>query len=176
MDDYALMEGVRRFDLASLAEAHDRYYPTIFRFVVFKVGYLETAEDLTSEVFFRLLEATRKCKGPKKNLLGWLYCVASHVIADYYRKKYRRPRQVVQTKAIPDHRVNLTEQIIGNQTLEEIHKAMEKLTDDQRKVVELRFVFELPINEVSRLMGKSEGAVKQLQARALAALTKTMTA
>jgi RNA polymerase sigma-70 factor (ECF subfamily) len=174
MSDTALMEGVCRYDAAALAEAHDRYYPAIFRFITLKVGSLQTAEDLTSDVFVRLLEAVRECKEPNKSLAGWLYCVASHVVSDYFRVKYRNPKEVILNEFVESGSVGTAEQVVNKLTLNELHSAMESLTCDQRKVIELRYGYEMSIKEVARKMGKSEGSVKQLQARAVASLAKTM--
>jgi RNA polymerase sigma-70 factor (ECF subfamily) len=65
---------------------------------------------------------------------------------------------------------------VKKQTLEALHHALRELTDDQQDVIALRFGYEMPIKEVAEMIGKSEGAVKQLQARAVAALSRRMTA
>lgn len=176
MSDTALIEGVRRYDASALAEVHERYYPGIFRFIAFKVGSLQTAEDLTSDVFVRLLESVRVCREPHKSVVGWLYCVASHVVSDHFRKEYRRPQEVVLTEMVVGGHSGTADQVVSKQTLEELFAAMELLTDEQRAVIELRYGYEMPIKEVGRVMGKSEGAVKQLQARAVATLAKRMAA
>ena len=93
-DEMTLLAGVRRLDPQALVETHDKYYPAIFRYIAYKVGDQGTAEDLTSEVFVRLLDAVRDRHAPQKTLRGWLYSVASHVVTEYHRKEYRGNRQV----------------------------------------------------------------------------------
>jgi len=174
VDETALMVGVARMDPLSLTETHDRFYPKIFRFIASKVGNRETAEDLTSEVFVRLLDAVQECQGPQKTLYGWLFCVASHVVNDYFRSKYTSKTDV---EFMNWHVVDTdgpVEQIIRKETLEALHEAIGELTDEQQRVVRLRYGFEMSIKDVAAEMGKSEGAVKMLQARAVASLSRMM--
>jgi RNA polymerase sigma-70 factor (ECF subfamily) len=175
MNDLALLDGVRRFDPQALTEAHDRYYRSIFRYIAFKVGNLETAEDLTSEVFVRLLDAVQDCRTPNKSLQGWLICVASHIVNDFFRKKYAAKQNIELTETIASDSSSPIEQIIQKQNLDELRAALEQLTDDQQKVISLRFGYGMSIKDAAIDMGKSEAAVKQLQARAVAALTRLMT-
>ena len=175
MDEQALLAGVRRLDPEALAEAHDTYYPAIFRYIAYKVGNQETAEDLTSEVFVRLLDAVRDRHAPQNTLRGWLYSVASHIVADYHRKHYRGGQEVALNEGLESDIKGPSELADKKQTLEALHAALGELTDEQQDVIALRFGYEMPIREVAEIIGKSEGAVKQLQARAVAALSRRMT-
>jgi RNA polymerase sigma-70 factor, ECF subfamily len=174
VDEMTLLAGVRRLDPQALAEAHDKYYPAIFRFVAYKVGNQETAEDLTSDVFVRLLDAVRDRHAPQNTLRGWLYSVASHVVSDYHRKKYRGNQEVDLLETIESDVSGPAEETIKKQTLEALSAALGELTEEQQNVIALRFGYEMPIKEVAEIIGKSEGAVKQLQARAVAALALRM--
>jgi RNA polymerase sigma-70 factor (ECF subfamily) len=169
-----LLAGVRQLDPAALAEAHDTYYPAIFRYIAYKVGNQETAEDLTSEVFVRLLDAVRDRHAPQNTLRGWLYSVASHIVTDYHRKNYRGGQEVALMETMESDISGPAEQTIKKQTFESLHEALSELTEEQQDVIALRFGYEMPIKEVAQTIGKSEGAVKQLQARAVAALARRM--
>jgi RNA polymerase sigma-70 factor (ECF subfamily) len=175
MDEQRLLAGVRQLDPQALAEAHDTYYPAIFRYISYKVGNQETAEDLTSEVFVRLLDAVRDRHAPQNTLRGWLYSVASHIVADYHRKHYRGGQEVALNEGLESDTHGPAELTIKKQTLEALNAALGDLTDEQQDVIALRFGYEMPIKEVAEMIGKSEGAVKQLQARAVAALSRRMT-
>jgi RNA polymerase sigma-70 factor (ECF subfamily) len=175
MDEQALLAGVRRLDPEALAEAHDTYYPAIFRYIAYKVGNQETAEDLTSEVFVRLLDAVRDRHAPQNTLRGWLYSVAGHIVADYHRKHYRGGQEVALYEGLESDIKGPAELAVKKQTLEALNAALGELTDEQQDVIALRFGYEMPIREVAEMIGKSEGAVKQLQARAVAALSRRMT-
>ncbi|MEJ2750242.1 MAG: sigma factor [Anaerolineae bacterium] len=135
-DEYLLLNRARALELEALEQIHDMYYVPIFRYISLRVNEHETAEDLTSEVFTRLLSALQDKTAPQKTIRGWLYSVASRVVKDFYRKKYRRKQVTL--------------------------------------IIALRFGYEMSIRDVAETTGKSEGAVKMLQARAIAALSRTM--
>ena len=170
-DEFSLLSRARALDEAALAEIHDTYYGPIFRYVIYRVSDRKAAEDLTSEVFVRLLSALRDKSAPQKTLRGWLYGVASHVVNDYHRKRYRVDHVELQ-ESIPSNMAGPAERVATNLRWQQVKAALPLLTEAQREVLALRFGQELPIREAARLMGKSEGAVKQLQARALAALSR----
>jgi RNA polymerase sigma-70 factor (ECF subfamily) len=172
-DELTLLAGIQNRDPQALAQVHDTYYPAIFRFIAFRVGDHATAEDLTSEVFTRLLHAVNERSAPKNTLRGWLYRVAANVVADHHRANYR-VKQVQLDERIQSNAVGPVEAASGKQLLAELSEALADLTEDQQNVISLRFGYEMSIKDVAQVMGKSEGAVKQLQARALAALARKM--
>jgi RNA polymerase sigma-70 factor (ECF subfamily) len=173
-EEDALLNGVRDLKQKALIEAHARYYSAIFHYIIYKVGSQETAEDLTSEVFVRFLDAVFSTKAPRKTIRGWLYSVANHVVKDYYRKRYRRKPTISLSWPIESGRPNPDAQLIKKESFHELYEAIDDLTRSQQDVVALRFGFGMPIREVARAIGKTEGAVKQLQARALASLARKM--
>lgn len=172
-DELELLARARKLESAALAEIHDTYYGPIFRYVAFRVADRETAEDLTSEVFTRLLSALRDRNAPQNTLRGWLYGVASRVVSDHHRKRYRAP-QVELNDNVMSSDEGPAETVEAMLTHEGLRRAMSELTEEQQNVIALRFGFEMPIQEVARTLGKSEGAVKQLQARAIASLARKM--
>jgi RNA polymerase sigma-70 factor (ECF subfamily) len=87
-DELTLLARARQLDPEALAHIHETYYTSIFRYVAFRVGDHATAEDLTSEVFTRLLTALRDKGAPQNTLRGWLYGVAARVVNDHHRKAY----------------------------------------------------------------------------------------
>ncbi len=173
-DELTLLARARQLDPEALALIHDTYYSSIYRYIAFRVGERETAEDLASEVFTRLLTALHDRHAPQNTLRGWLYSVAARVVADHHRRGYRTPE------------VELDESLISNDhdpaaivesklTQEALKQAMQELTEEQRHVLGLRFGADMPIQDVAHTLGKSEGAIKQLQARAVAALARKLT-
>ncbi|GAB4185484.1 MAG: sigma-70 family RNA polymerase sigma factor [Roseiflexaceae bacterium] len=164
----------RQLDTNTLAHIHDTYYPLVYRYIALRVAERETAEDLTSDVFVRFLKALRERNAPQTTIRGWLFSVASNVVNDHHRRNYRAPHvelsETIESSADPPEQV--VEQQIDR---EDLRKAVASLTEEQRYVIALRFGQELPIQEVAKSLGKSEGAIKQLQARAIAALARRMT-
>ncbi|WP_420642143.1 sigma-70 family RNA polymerase sigma factor [Candidatus Leptofilum sp.] len=170
-DEIKLLNRVRALDQDALAEVHNKYYTSIYRYIAFRVNDSQTAEDLTSEVFLRLLSAVRDKSAPQKTLRGWLYGVASHVLKEHYRKK-KRDSFTILHEDIPSAEQSLDQQIADIMQNENLQALMKSLTDDQQNVLALRFGFGMPIQEVAHTMGKSEGSVKMLQARAIAAISQ----
>lgn len=175
-DELTLLAKARAFDEEALTQIHDTFYGPIFRYIAFRVGDQTVAEDLTSEVFVRLLSALRDRTAPQKTLRGWLYRVAYFVVSDYHRTNYKREEVSLDgglrdlTGDDPEPAATVAQKM----RWEDVSEALEHLTEDQREVVALRFGQELPIRDVANLMNKSEGAVKQLQARAVAALSRQL--
>ena len=128
---------------------------------------------MTSEVFVRLLNAVNERSAPSRTLGGWLYGVASRVVADFHRQRYREERVKVETLESSESNDPATV-VSQRQTLKELSAALSQLTGEQQEVIALRFGSGMPIRQVAETIGKSEGAVKQLQARAVAKLSSLM--
>ena len=172
-DELILLARARQLDPDALARIHDTYYTSIFRYVAFRVGDHATAEDLTSEVFTRLLTALRDKNAPQNTLRGWLYGVAARVVSDHHRQAYRAPQVELNEELVSaDH--DPADIVDRKLTQEHVKRAMQALTEEQRHVLSLRFGSDMAIQDVARALGKSEGAVKQLQARAVAALARKL--
>jgi RNA polymerase sigma-70 factor (ECF subfamily) len=172
-DEHQLLARARRFDQDALGQIHDEYYAPIFRYALYRTGDRELAEDIASEVMTRLLEGLRAGTGPTTTLAGWLFSVAARVVNDHFRRAYRAPT-VELDDGLSDF--DQTPSGLTVQTLEreELRLAIQTLTEEQQHVIALRFGQGMPIEQVARTLGKTEGAVKQLQARAVAALARRL--
>ena len=172
-DDQILLNRVRALEPDALTQVHNTYYVPIFRYLFLQVGDMATAEDLTSEVFIRLLNALRDHTAPRNTLQGWLFSVAHIVVKDHFRKQYRArltplDESLPCAAAEPDHVVET--ELLSRR----LQAAVTELTEDQRQVIALRFAYEMPVDHVAQTLGKSVGAVKMLQARAIATLTRIL--
>ncbi|RMG99219.1 MAG: sigma-70 family RNA polymerase sigma factor [Chloroflexi bacterium] len=172
-EDLDLLRRARALEQDALAQIHDTYYAAIYRYIALRINDRETAEDLTSEVFIRLLNALQDKTAPERTLRGWLFSVASRVVKDYYRKLYRS-KETELSDTIPGHELGPDKELEKKSMQTALRNAITELTEEQQNVLALRYGFEMPIREVARLIGKSEGAVKMLQARAIAALSKKL--
>ncbi|WP_420641662.1 sigma-70 family RNA polymerase sigma factor [Candidatus Leptofilum sp.] len=173
-DELLLLHRAKSYDPDALAQVHERYYDAIYRYMTFRVNDLQTAEDLTSEVFVRFLHAIQQKNAPQKTIRGWLFGTASLILKEHYRKK--KKNQVTElSEMLPGETVAPTEKMEVQEKKDALHKAITNLTEDQQQVLALRFGYELPVREVAETMNKSEGSVKMLQTRAIAALTRLMT-
>jgi RNA polymerase sigma-70 factor (ECF subfamily) len=172
-DELALLARARTFDLDALAKIHDVYYPSIFRYIAYRIDDPQAAEDLASEVFTRLLAALKDQRAPQTTLQGWLFSVAARLVNDHHRRRYRRAHTTLYDE-LPDDDDSPADIAEANATRGALREALGELTEEQQTVIALRFGSDLPIRDVAEIMGKTEGAVKQLQVRAIAALTRKL--
>jgi RNA polymerase sigma-70 factor (ECF subfamily) len=171
-NDMDLIVRARTGDQAAFAQIYERYAPGIYRYLYCRLGEAELAEDLQSEVFMRLFEGLDRYEDRGWPLSAWLYRIAHDRTIDTVRR--RRMRQIVPledwsaTSEGPEHAV------VARMDREEIFEMIEKLTDEQRQVIRLRFMAELSIQEVAQKIGRSEGAVKALQYRGIQSLARML--
>lgn len=152
---------------------YDHYQPQIYRFIMLKTGRREEAEDLTHQVFLHALEHIKNYKDLGFPFSAWLYQIARNRIIDYYRtRKNSVSLQDAEEEAIAEG--DPETDASDNLELQELRTAIGKLKPEYQDVVILRFVEEVPIKDVALSIGKSEGAVKLLQYRALKQLKKLL--
>ena len=170
-EEQRLLARVRALDPKALTEVHQIYYTPLYRYIVTRVSDPKVAEDLTSEVFIRLLSALRDKTAPQNTLRGWLFGVAFRVVTDHYRQK-GKSEQVALSDMLQASDTGPEEAISRKLSVETLLKALSDLTEDQQRVLALRFGAGMRIREVAETIGKSEGSVKQLQLRAIATLAQ----
>jgi len=152
---------------------YERYQRRIFRYLYYRVGDQQTAEDLTSEVFLRMLEALSSYKNQNISFQAWLFQIARNLSIDHYRKMDVQ-QSVPLEDNMPEDGEEPLEMIAQELTSEKLRHALVKLPENQRDVVVMRFIAGMPIGEVAQTLHKSEDSVKGLQRRALLALRDTL--
>lgn len=172
-DELLLLHRAKSLDQAALAQVHDQYYDAIYRYMSYRVSDLQTAEDLTSEVFIRFLHAIQQKNAPQNTIRGWLFGTASLILKEHYRRK-KRTKLTELNDDLPDDWVEPTAKLEVQENKEALRQAMASLTEEQQQVLALRFGSEMPVRDVAETMNKSEGSIKMLQVRAIAALTRIM--
>lgn len=165
------LDGLRDLDSQVIGAVYDRYYPDVYRYVRYRIGDEHAAEDIASDVFVRLLEASQKGRGPQTNLKAWLLGTASHIVTDHHRRNYRRPtdeltENMLDPLALPVDEFNHREQSRA------VRSALKELTPEQQHVLALRFGEGYSLEETAAVMHKNVNAVKALQFRALASLQR----
>jgi RNA polymerase sigma-70 factor, ECF subfamily len=173
-EEFSLLARARKLDPDALAAIHDTFYTPIYQYMLYRVSDSATAEDLTSEVFTRFLSVLRDRHSQPNTIKGWLFGVANKVVNDFYRKKYRAPH-IALHESMPGMEDTPGTVFDNAHTRAALRSALTDLTEEQQMVLGLRFGSDMPIRDVAELMGKTEGAVKQLQARAIAALSRKLT-
>jgi len=172
-----LLKRAREFDQAALTQVYQSYHAAIYRYIYYYLGDAQTAQDLASDVFCRFLQALRHGNGPTRQLQAWLYRVAHNLIVDELYRKHRDHQAPVATPGnVFDGAFNLETQVGNAIAIERVRCALLALTDEQRQVVVLKFLQGMSNAETAEITGKTIGAVKALQHRALEALRAQLVA
>jgi len=164
-DEERLLIEAAQADPARFVELYDRNVDRIYAYVSRRAGSRSVAEDVTSEVFEQALSNLGKFKWRGVPFVAWLYRIASNALADHWKRERRDSHDLPPD--VPDER--------EHQDLERrvsLFQLVDRLPDAQRQVIQMRFVEDRTIREVAAALDRSEGAVKQLQLRALENLRK----
>jgi RNA polymerase sigma-70 factor (ECF subfamily) len=167
------LERVQEYDPSALGEIYDRYARRIYSYVYYRLGDAHLAEDLTGTVFAKMLEAIRSSKSWNTSFSGWLYRIAHNVVVDHVRRSQQGQGTPLNEHLIagePDPASIVELRLEGDR----LRLALGQLTEEQAQVIGLKFVEGLSNAEVARAMGKTEGAIKALQFRAMAALRRIL--
>ena len=171
----ALVELARQGDSEAFGLLYDHYHPQVYRFLYYRVGSQALAEDLTSDTFFRALRAMSSFRWQGKDFGAWLMTIARNLTTDHY--KSGRNRLEVTTEDMTPHD-SATEgpesAVLASLTNEALMAALQQLPVEQQECLVMRFLQGLSIAETAQTMGRSDGAIKQLQLRAVRNLAKLM--
>jgi RNA polymerase sigma-70 factor (ECF subfamily) len=173
-DERVWVERARRGDSAAIGWLYDRYYDRIYRYVLFKVGSAEEAEDLAAQVFLHMIEAIHGFQWQGPTFASWLYRIAHNQVVDFLRRRTRRPQVDIDPLA------SLLIADTGDPYAwaeaalmrDHLRAALNRLTDVQAQVIALKFGGGLSNAEVAQVLDRTEGAVKALQYSALQNLYK----
>jgi RNA polymerase sigma-70 factor (ECF subfamily) len=171
-DEHAI-KGLKELDRQVIGAIYDQYFSEVYRYACYRVGDAALAEDIASDVFLRLVEASQAGKGPQTNLKGWLIGTASHIVADQFRKKYRRTEESISDE-VPDKNPQPAVEVDQREQKRTMENAYKVLTPEQQEVIALRFRQGYSLEETAGIMKKNVNAVKALQFRALSALSREL--
>ena len=173
MDEATLVERACRMDRAAISVLYRRHVGAIYRYFYHRMGDEHTAEDLTAEVFLRAIEGLPNYEPRGVPFVAWLYRIAQARMADYFRREQRTAVVGLDESRLSGE-VSPLARVEQSSYHEELKAAVRGLTTDQQQVIILKFVEGLSNAEVAQILGKTEGAVKSLQHRALSALRRLM--
>jgi RNA polymerase sigma-70 factor, ECF subfamily len=173
-DEEGLVRRAQQLDAQAFAQLYEAYFDKIYRYIVLRVGYETEAEDLTQQVFMKVLHSISSYKPKGVPFSSWLYRIAHNQVVDDLRQRSKKATVDIEGLPLvyqgedPQHRMeNLMD-------IEQLKKATKQLTPAQQEVLSLRFAGELSIAECAGIMGKSEGAIKALQHAAVQSLRKVL--
>ncbi len=166
-----LVQRAIRRDREAFAQLYDRFVDKIFRYVYYKVGTRAEAEDLTAQVFMKAWEAIGHYRWMDRPFAAWLYRIAHNSVVDYFRTH----REVSSLDEMPfieqENAATLEELTQQHMTADVLRRAIRRLTQDQQRVILLRFIEGYSTEQVAQILNKQPGAVRTLQHRALAGLS-----
>jgi RNA polymerase sigma-70 factor (ECF subfamily) len=160
-------------DQEAIAQLYQTYAQQIYRFIAYRVLTDADAEDLTAEVFVKMVEGLNTYQFTGAPFEAWLYRIASARVIDYRRRSKRRP-QTELLETLSSGEDSPEERILHQQELEILRIALNGLSDEQQSILVLRFIERKSHQEVADILGKSISAVKSIQHRALLQLASKL--
>jgi RNA polymerase sigma-70 factor (ECF subfamily) len=155
-----------------------RFMPVVYRYVLTRVGTVHLAEEVTSETFFAVVEGIKMVRAHDElGFVSWLLGIARHKIALHFRRVHVRPEETRSLQE-SEHPLAIAEEgdplpfITARESWEEVVAGLNHLTEEQRTVLVYRFVLGYSTEDTARLLEKQPNAIRALQFRALASLTR----
>ena len=170
-EERLLVEAAQR-DPSRFAELYERHFERIYAYVAHRLRDRDAAEDLTAEVFHRALAGLPRYEWRGAPFGAWLIRIAANAVAD----RVKRASRELTTEALPDRAADPDVDLADVERAALLFRLVDGLPADQRRVIVERYVEERSIREIAARLERSEGAVKQLQLRALQTLRTRMEA
>ena len=173
----ALVHRAQAGDADAFGELYDRYVDLVYRYVYYRVGTSQLAEDLTSETFLRALRRITSFTWQGHDVGAWFVTIARNLIADHY--KSGRYRLELTTDDVSESGTPLVTAGPENAVLEAMQNkvllgAVKQLNPEQQECIVLRFLQGFSVAETAKTMGKNDGAIKALQYRAIRTLGRLL--
>lgn len=161
----------RRHKESILASLYDECYDKIAHYIFVRIGDRMEAQDLAGDVFLRALDSLDSYEERGVSMQAWLFKIAHNLVVDHLRKAEKRKTVPIDSMEIPGG--ENPEQVVETRLqFEKVAEALQQLTPAQREVISLRFFAGLTSAEAGKVLGKSSGAVREMQSSAIKALRK----
>ncbi|WP_372733758.1 sigma-70 family RNA polymerase sigma factor [Nocardioides sp.] len=171
----ALVELARKGDSEAFGLLYDHYQGSVYRFLFYRTRSSTLAEDLTSETFFRALRSMQNFRWQGKDFGAWLMTIARNLATDHFKAGRTRLETTTEDMGLHDDSTEGPETaVLASLTNELLLKALTELPTEQKDCLIMRFLQGLSIAETADVLGRSEGAVKQLQLRGVRNLAKLL--
>ena len=171
----ALVELARGGDADAFGMLYDHYQPSVYRFLFYRTRSAPLAEDLTSETFFRALRNMTGFRWQGKDFGAWLMTIARNLATDHFKAGRTRLEMTTEDMGAHDDSTEGPESLVlAGLTNELLLEALTQLPDEQRDCLVMRFLQGMSIAETAAVLGRSDGAIKQLQLRGVRNLAKLM--
>lgn len=171
----ALVELARGGDKEAFGILYDHYQPSVYRFLYYRTRSATLAEDLTADTFFRALRSMNNFRWQGRDFGAWLMTIARNLTTDHFKAGRTRLEMTTEDMGLHDDVTEGPEAaVLAGLTNEVLLKALTQLPPEQRECLIMRFLQGLSIAETAAALGRSDGAVKQLQLRGVRNLAKLM--
>jgi RNA polymerase sigma-70 factor, ECF subfamily len=171
----ALVELARKGDSEAFGLLYDHYQSSVYRFLFYRTRSVQLAEDLTSETFFRALRSMNNFRWQGKDFGAWLMTIARNLATDHFKAGRTRLELTTEDMSAHDDATEGPEAaVLAGLTNEVLLGALKSLPDEQRDCLIMRFLQGMSIAETASVLGRSDGAIKQLQLRGVRNLAKLM--
>ena len=171
----ALVELARAGDSEAFGQLFDHYHRSVYRFLYYRVGSVALAEDLASETFFRALRSMGSFRWQGKDFGAWLMTIARNLTADHFKAGRTRLETATEDMGAHDAPTEGPENaVLASITNEALLSSLTELPTEQQECLIMRFLQGLSISETAKVLGRSDGAIKQLQLRGVRNLAKLL--
>jgi len=169
-----LVERAQQGDREALEELYLIHFDRIYSYLHVSVGNRHDAEDLTTQTFLKMLESIGKFRWQSAPFSAWLFRIAHNLAMDHFRATKRWQPEEEVPEPPPDESTSAEAGALESIGRKSMLGLIEELSPEQQQVLTLKFVFDFGNAEAATILGKSEGAIKSLQHRALASLQKQL--
>jgi RNA polymerase sigma-70 factor (ECF subfamily) len=159
---------------AALERLYETHYERVARYIAAHIGSISDAEDLASEVFVKALRALDAYQETEVPMEVWLFKISRNIAIDHLRKKGRRPTVPLDESLPVASRDDPAKDLERKQEIEQFNQAVRRLSEAQRQVLALRFGAEMTSEQVATVLGKSAGAVREMQSAAIKKLREIL--
>jgi RNA polymerase sigma-70 factor (ECF subfamily) len=160
-------------DTEAISDLYQLHADAIYRYILYRVPTDSDAEDLTAEVFLKMVEGLSDYQYKGIPFEAWLYRIAAARVADFHRSKYRHPETELQ-ETLADHVAQPEEQVQQLQEIEGLRQILDQFSEEEQTLLILRFVERKSHKEVANILGKTPAAVKAAQHRVLVQLASLL--
>jgi RNA polymerase sigma-70 factor (ECF subfamily) len=169
-----IVQRARSGDQQALGELYDLYFPRIYRYMLARTGNPAEAEDVTEEVFIKVLGGISGFQWRQAPFAAWLFRIARNQLVSHTRKNGARRQEIPLAPSVADRVPDPLIRVEDRLFFEQILDIARALPQAQREVLWLRFAVGLSVSDTARALGKHEGNVKVLQHKAIARLQKLL--
>ena len=169
-----LLQSAQRGDKKAIADLYDTHYRAVYNYIFYRVSDLQVAEDLSTEVFIRMINKLPAYIDRGRPFLAWLYTIARNIVIDHHRVMGKKEEVPIKEEVLEDPFLNPDQQVQDRQTSDCFKVALKTLPETQQQLLIYRFINGFSTPKIIQLLNKSDRAVRSLQHRALRRLEKVL--